>query len=327
MALSYSGWFKKNRLLWALMASIALAACGQHAAPRPVSPPDGDHAPQMTSTYTTEAGGEEAVLDAEGAAAPAPAAEASSDISDEGGSAEMAPAAPPKATADLGRAREASRSRPGLGTEWGEDRASHIHHTSFDRAEPSRPFGIATLFYNDRAGINAMARESSISDHGDSGFDVLGGAATVRLLDGSGHPLPAFQVASRDYVVGEHGQRYVIEVRNHTGGRLEVVATVDGLDVVDGETGSLEKRGYVVNPFATLTIDGFRRSMDTVAAFRFGSVRDSYAAKKGKARNVGVVGVAFFHERGSDLPWTGAEVHRRHSADPFPGRFAAPPPN
>src|SRR5690606_17943060 len=282
---------------------------------------------QTTQSYATEASGEETLSSAGAPEAPAPADDASSDFSPEGSSAEMAPVPPPRASAGADRVEQPKRSRPGLGTEWGEDRFSQIRHTSFDRADPSQPFALATLFYNDRAGVNAMARESALTDHGDSGFDVLGGVATVRLLDDSGQPLPRLQVASRDYVVGEHGQRYVIEVRNRTSERLEVVATVDGLDVVDGETGSFEKRGYVIHPFATLTIDGFRRSMDTVAAFRFGSVSNSYAAMKGKARNVGVVGVAFFHERGSSLPWTGAEVHRRHTADPFPGRFATPPPN
>ena len=92
------------------------------------------------------------------------------------------------------------------------------------------------------------------------------------------------------YIVGEHGQRYTIEVQNHTGNRVEAVATVDGLDVIDGRSGSFDKRGYLVLPYATLAIDGFRRSSETVAAFRFGSVAESYADRKGQGRNVGVIG-------------------------------------
>ena len=72
-------------------------------------------------------------------------------------------------------------------------------------------------------------------------------------------------------------------------------------------------------------IDGFRQSMDEVAAFRFGSVRGSYAGQKGNDRNVGVIGVAVFAERGATQPWTEREIGRRETADPFPGRFAAPP--
>jgi hypothetical protein len=54
-------------------------------------------------------------------------------------------------------------------------------------------------------------------------------------------------------------------------------------------------------------------------------VRDSYAAKRGNDRNVGVIGVAIFQERGSSYPWTDRELRRRDSADAFPGRFAPAP--
>jgi hypothetical protein len=39
---------------------------------------------------------------------------------------------------------------------------------------------------------------------------------------------------------------------------------------------------------------------------------------------VGVVGFAFFGEMGSQ--WSDDEVHRRENADPFPDRYASPPP-
>ena len=117
----------------------------------------------------------------------------------------------------------------------------------------------------------------------------------------------------------------MIELVNQSASRFEAVVTVDGLDVIDGRPGSLAKRGYLLQPFATVDIDGFRQNLDEVAAFRFGSVRGSYAASKGSDRNVGVIGVAVFSERGVRQPWTERELGRRESADPFPGRFAAPP--
>ena len=89
---------------------------------------------------------------------------------------------------------------------------------------------------------------------------------------------------------------------------------------------TVDQRGYLIDPWASLQIDGFRRSQSAVAAFRFGAVKDSYAARKGNDRNVGVIGVAFFHERGSSLPWTARELDRRDSANPFPGSYASPPP-
>jgi hypothetical protein len=235
------------------------------------------------------------------------------------------PAAPPAGAAYEERSRD-SESRPGLGTEWGENRDSRVSTAPFFREDPDRPFAAAKLFYNDASGVRAMARRSGLSSLGDGSMRVASGALTVRLLDSSGRPLEGFSAGSSTYVVGEHGQRYSIQIQNHTGNRLEAVASVDGLDVINGQAGSFSNRGYIVGPFATVEIDGFRRSLDTVAAFRFGSVKSSYAARKGEDRNVGVVGVAFFHERGSRWPWTPNEIHRRHSADPFPGEFADPPP-
>lgn len=238
-------------------------------------------------------------------AASAPAGEAAEDQSYESGSA-------------------APEARPGLGTTWGEDRFSRVTETPFDRRTPSVPFAVATLHYNDRAGVGAMSLESSRS-WGDNALSVRDTGITVRLLDEFGRPLPSTHAGGRAYVIGEAGQRYSIEVSNHTGNRVEAVATVDGLDVIDGRAGSFEKRGYLLAPYGTVCIDGFRRSNETVAAFRFGSVSESYAELKGEGRNVGVVGVAFFDEAGARWPWTDDEVRRRHDADPFPGRYAEPP--
>ena len=75
-----------------------------------------------------------------------------------------------------------------------------------------------------------------------------------------------------------------------------------------------------------IVLEGFRESEGSVRAFRFGSTNDSYASRRGKGRNVGVIGVALFQERGTGAHWTAEEVNRRETADPFPNRFAPPPP-
>jgi hypothetical protein len=98
-------------------------------------------------------------------------------------------------------------------------------------------------------------------------------------------------------VLGSMGERYRIHLVNPTAARVEAVISIDGLDAIDGRPASMGKRGYVLPAFADVTIDGWRTSMDTVAAFRFASVRDSYAARTASDRNVGVIGVAFFRER------------------------------
>jgi len=263
------------------------------------------------------------------AAAPEPAPLASPARGNEERAASAAPGAGARGgSAHRAPAEKKAEDRPGLGTTWGETRESHVSSSPFERADYSQPFALVALSYNDDSGIQAMARRmgNSYASFDRAGVDAARGALSVRLLDESGVPLPSANFGGQDYVAGADGQRYVIQIENHTGSRFEAVATVDGLDVIDGKDGSISKRGYLINPWATLQIDGFRRSQSAVAAFRFGAVKDSYAARKGNDRNVGVIGVAFFHERGSSLPWTERELERRESANPFPGGFASPPP-
>jgi hypothetical protein len=214
-------------------------------------------------------------------------------------------------------------ARPGLGTTWGETRESQVRSVEFERDDPERPASLVTLHYDDREGLQAQAGRLAVSST--EGVPLVDGMLRVRLLDAAGRPLPHFSRDAMDYVEGRKGERYMIEVDNRSPDRFEAVATVDGLDVMDGERGSLHKRGYLIAPYGTLRIDGFRRNMDQVAAFRFGAVDESYAARKGDDANVGIIAVALFGERGWRPSGRAREAERRRRADPFPGRFAEPP--
>jgi hypothetical protein len=119
----------------------------------------------------------------------------------------------------------------------------------------------------------------------------------VQVLRENGDSLPTYAARDRFYVQGNAGERYIVKVTNPTAHRVEAVVTVDGLDVIDGEDGDLHKRGYVVPPYGEVRVEGFRTSQADVATFRFSSVNDSYAGRKGKARNVGVIAVAIFEEQ------------------------------
>jgi len=123
------------------------------------------------------------------------------------------------------------------------------------------------------------------------------GPYRLQAVGEDGRELPTFCAGGRTYVLGELGERYLLRFRNDSDRRVEVVASVDGRDVVDGRPASLGKRGYLVGPHDELVVDGFRVSREAVAAFRFSSVPQSYAARTGDARDVGVVGAAVFPER------------------------------
>lgn len=257
---------------------------------------------------------------AEAPASPSPAADFPSQQAQPG----FAPAESSKGEGARASREPSPESRPGLGTEWGEARDSRVHDVTFVR-DSSRPFAIATMNYNDRRGVEAMMNAKGVRD---TRRDVSagGGAITISLKDASGNNLEATRVGDRTLVIGQAGQRYSIVLTNHTGHRFESVVTVDGLDVINGKPGTADNRGYVLLPFATLEIEGFRQSASSVAAFRFASVGESYAAQMGSARNVGVIGVAFFGERGDSFDSL-RELELRDSASPFPAdpRFAQPP--
>lgn len=120
----------------------------------------------------------------------------------------------------------------------------------------------------------------------------------VRIVDADSRDLPTYWHEGRTYVMGTVGTRYSIVVSNPTSRRVEAVVSVDGLDAIDGHTASyIDHRGYILQPYGSATIDGFRTSLSEVATFRFSSVADSYAGRLGQARDVGVIGVAFFPER------------------------------
>jgi hypothetical protein len=278
---------------------------------------------EVAPTTTTPA---YAPADAEGSSAepspsppPPPEAPAASALS------EMAPRSPMKS--DRRAEADPPRDRPGLGTQWGETRTSHISFVDFERADVGSPFATAALFYNDEEGARAMAAASGFRRAPGSVFTVAHGLVSVGLRDDGQRFFGGFTVGGRNYAVGEAGRAYTIVLRNNTSSRIEVVLSVDGLDVRDGQAAAFAKRGYILDPRAELDIDGFRQSMDEVAAFRFGSVRGSYAGlKTGDTRNVGVIGIALFNEVGTNpMPWTPDEVQRRRDANPFPGQFATPP--
>lgn len=319
--------FKLMGSVLGMVMAFSLVGCaGKDSGPAaaPLSPAEGTAAPYEPATEAAYEG-EGYPQDNAPEQAEAPAASPRAYSQDQKSSA---PAAGSIAGADSGRARRVESppaDRPGLGTAWGETRRSLTSSAPFVR-DTAAPFAVASLWYNDRTGAEAMSRWADYRTHARGAVPVLGGALTVSLRDDSGRMLNGFFAGGKDYVIGEAGSRYVIVVQNNTGYRYECVASVDGLDVIDGRQAAYTKRGYLIQPHGVLEIEGFRRSADAVAAFRFSSVRGSYAAKSGKGdRNVGVIGIAFFNEEGSRPTWSPDELRRRHSADPFPGRYAEPP--
>ena len=123
---------------------------------------------------------------------------------------------------------------------------------------------------------------------------AVGGMADLEVRDAaSGRILPVYRHDGRAYVAGQPGSEYRLVLRNRRGGDLLAVVSVDGVNVLTGETASAGQAGYVLSGRA-MEVAGWRKSLDQVAAFCFTSLGDSYAGRTGRPANVGVIGVALF---------------------------------
>jgi hypothetical protein len=126
---------------------------------------------------------------------------------------------------------------------------------------------------------------------------ATGNLAQVRIVDKeTGSTLKTHYYRGDYWVAGVPGHRYAIEVRNNQAERLMAITSVDGVNVITGDTAGYSQSGYVFAPYDAFRIDGWRKSDTEVAAFTFTASSNSYAARTGRAANVGVIGLAVFRE-------------------------------
>ncbi|MGE0313086.1 MAG: hypothetical protein AB7P21_15855 [Lautropia sp.] len=155
-----------------------------------------------------------------------------------------------------------------------------------------------------QAAIAALAAAAALAGGSAAAHEVdAGRAAAARLVDveivdrDSGRPVTVYHHAGRRYVAGTPGSRYAIRIVNRTGERLLNVVSVDGVNVVTGETAAPGQNGYVYQPWQRHDILGWRKSAREVAAFYFTALPDAYAVRTDRPLDVGVIGVAVFRER------------------------------
>ncbi|MGD2138860.1 MAG: hypothetical protein PVH25_00575 [Burkholderiales bacterium] len=127
---------------------------------------------------------------------------------------------------------------------------------------------------------------------------AAGKLAGVDIIDAqSGQRLPVYHSHGRHYVAGVPGREYSIRIRSRVYTDLLAVVSVDGVNVVTGETAGVDQGGYILRRHQRFDIRGWRKSLEQVASFYFASLDESYAARTGRPDNVGVIGVALFRPR------------------------------
>lgn len=235
-------------------------------------------------------------------------------------------ASPPAPTKAAERRME---DRPGLATHAGSEVYSSVEDTAFYRKSNGAPDAVDSFHYNDEEGAKVMmgGEAGGLRKHRGH-FDAANDLLSVALVNGrwaGADPYPwmtSRSMPGHKVVVGNSGADYAISLENKSKHRIEVVASVDGIDVLDGKSASVRKRGYTLAAGQKMRIEGFRKNSNQVKQFRFGNVRDSAAAKQGSAaaRNVGVIGLAVWQEdQLAARQAQQAEALHRSIANPFGG--------
>jgi hypothetical protein len=126
----------------------------------------------------------------------------------------------------------------------------------------------------------------------------VGSLADLNVYDRSeGRRLQVYWHEGKAWVVGKPGNEYQVSLRNREGGEVLAVVSVDGINVITGETASPQQTGYILSPRGGFDIQGWRKSSSETAAFYFTTLPDSYAARTGRPDNVGVIGVALYRKK------------------------------
>lgn len=132
----------------------------------------------------------------------------------------------------------------------------------------------------------------------------LGSLAQIAVIDReTGVALSPHYYRGEYWVAGRPGAKYSIEIHNRLGERLLAVTSVDGVNILSGETAAWDQAGYVFEPGERYQVTGWRKSDAEVAAFTFTESPNSYAERTGRPANVGVIGIALYRER-QPQAWT-----------------------
>ena len=205
---------------------------------------------------------------------------------------------------------QAAAENERLGTKWGDEVDSKVTVVDLRRVSED-PVDQMQVYYADKdyAGrtLNSMS--------------MLAGKVDFSIATDTGN-LPIFRDSNEYYVRGQSGQAYQLVYHNNSANTYEVVASVDGLNVLDGSAASRYSNGYVLSPYEDLVIEGFRKSEDAVASFIFAKPDDSYAAntEAGSIHNTGVIGTVFYELYDPNKPSS-----KQPQAFPADSGYAKPP--
>ena len=126
-----------------------------------------------------------------------------------------------------------------------------------------------------------------------------------------GVPRPIYFARGATYIEALHGREYSLQISNPMPYRVAVALSVDGLNTIDAKhSDGWSASKWVLDPYESVTIDGWQVSESSARRFFFTGERDSYGASLGQTENLGVIEAIFYRERGRPI------VEEREFAEP-----------
>src|ERR1051326_9169281 len=94
----------------------------------------------------------------------------------------------------------------------------------------------------------------------------------------------------KTFIEGKENSEYQVKISNNSYRKVLAICNIDSVNVVTGKVAKSPTggRGYIINPYDSVVIKGYRETDSTVGAFKFTSKHKSYAAEKGVEYNSGV---------------------------------------
>lgn len=173
-----------------------------------------------------------------------------------------------------------------LGTKWGDEIDDSV--TSIEAKRLSdEPIGEIAISYAGKEFQGSAVKSISL----------LTGQVQLSILDDQYNPLPVYRLDGNYYLKAKENQSYYLHYRNSSSNTYEIIASVDGINVLTGNAASkYSPTGYILDARGELTIKGFRKDEHSVASFTFSKPENSYAnhSAQGDIGNVGIIGTVVY---------------------------------
>lgn len=130
----------------------------------------------------------------------------------------------------------------------------------------------------------------------------------------NGKPMREYYHKDKFYIEARQNSEYSVKIKNHSHKKIMAVLSIDGIDVLKGKNAIDAESGYIINPYSSTEIKGYRIDDDNVATFKFDDGKKSYSTQveqkfdkkkiekvqKGEiapSKNNGVIGVRIWEEK------------------------------